>query len=66
MTRKQKFINWILSILFIAISVYFIGWRTDEVQGNLEASFIWAVPAFVASHAVLHRKIDRAVRKDDN
>jgi hypothetical protein len=48
--------RWIVpAITLLAMDLYFLIWRTAEVQGNVEAQFIIVTPAFVVSH-VLHRR----------
>lgn len=47
------------SIAFISAVVWILWTQWVAVWPNLEASFIWAVPAFVGSHLVLHKKINK-------
>lgn len=65
MSNKVKWWSIGLSIFYIAISAYLLSYRLNDVQGNLEASFISMTPAFVTSHVVLHRKIDSLKNKEN-
>lgn len=56
---KTKFWNWALSSLFVVIAALILLFRFNDVYGNLEASFICLVPAFVISHTALRRKINK-------
>lgn len=52
--------RWILpAVALLALDVYFLVWRTAEVQGNVEAQVIIVTPAFVISHLVHRRRADR-------
>lgn len=47
------------SIGFITATAWILVTQWAAVWPNIEASFVWAVPTFVASHIVLHRKINK-------
>lgn len=46
------------SLGFISATVWILWTQWTAVWPNVEASFVWAVPTFVASHVVLHKKIN--------
>jgi hypothetical protein len=53
-------LRWLLvALLLVALDVYFIVWRREEVQGNVEAQFIIVTPAFIVSHVLQKRRADR-------
>lgn len=54
-----------LDIVYGLICLYILFFRTSDVFGNLEASFIWAYPMAV-SHMTIHRKINQENKKNDN
>lgn len=47
------------SIAFLAAASWIMVTQFDTVWPNIEASFVWAVPSFVVSHVILHRKINK-------
>jgi ABC-type bacteriocin/lantibiotic exporter with double-glycine peptidase domain len=65
MTKKSKIWSIVLSILFAVIALWIMIFRNSNVAGNLEASFVSMVPAFVTSHVILHRKIDKALNSKE-
>lgn len=44
------------SVVYIAFCAYLLIFRLPDVQGNLEASIIWAAPIAV-SHMIVHKSI---------
>jgi hypothetical protein len=59
--KLNKTTKWgiILSSLYLVLALYISVFRWSDVQGNLEASYLCSAP-FVASHVLLHRKINKA------
>lgn len=47
-----------IDIIYGLICLYILIFRTQDVFGNLESSFIWAYP-FTASQLALHRKFNK-------
>jgi hypothetical protein len=53
-------LRWVAAVVgLVALDVYFLGWRLNEVLGNVEAQFIIVTPAFVVSHLLHKRRSDR-------
>lgn len=52
----MKWLGIVGSIVYIGFCVYILTFRLSDVQGNLEASLIWAAPIAV-SHMVVHKTI---------
>ena len=52
--------RWILlGLLLVALDVYLVGWRWNDVAGNIEAQFVIITPAFLLQHLALRRHVDR-------
>jgi hypothetical protein len=66
MTKRNKIWGIILSVLFTLSALWLLIFRTSDVLANLEASYICMVPAFVTSHIVLHRKINKTIKENLN
>ena len=53
-------LRWILvALLLVALDVYLVGWRWNDIAGNVEAQFIIVTPAFLAHHLATKRRQDR-------
>ena len=52
--------RWITAaLLLLVLDVYLIGWRWNDVAGNVEAQFVIVTPAFLAHHIATKRRADR-------
>lgn len=49
----------LLSVAFISSAAWIFIVDFHTVWPNIEASYVWAVPGFVVSHVILHRKINK-------
>jgi hypothetical protein len=54
-----------IDIIYGLYCLYLIFFRTADIQGNLEASAVWAYPMAV-SHMAIHKKLNRENNKNDN
>lgn len=53
-------LRWIMiGLLLVALDVYLVGWRWNDVAGNVEAQFIIVTPAFLAHHLAARRRQDQ-------
>lgn len=52
--------RWIAAaLLLVALDVYLIGWRWNDVAGNVEAQFVIITPAFLLQHFALKQHVDK-------
>lgn len=48
----------IATLFYLASDIYILFWRTQDILGNMEATWICSAP-FVFSHILIHRQITK-------